>query len=357
MSEDTTSPPIPRASLAAGLVPEDQLAPLWRNSISPYFDARPIADTEQPSRSPEIHLYNLGDMLWAESKFSPQIYDRNPQWMRQHDDADHLLLQLFVTGENHAINGTEEFVQHQGNVCAINLAREALSVSTDAHALTLVLPRDLLRAELPHLLDAKGVILAPGSAAARICADYFMSLRANLAQATMAEAPILTRATVALLEALTLRHDAASEASRQATFKYACRYIDKHLGNPNLGVDDICRHLRLSRATLYRLFSSHGGVHEHIRRRRLAACFKAIISPEHRHRGIFDIALGLGFSAHSHFSSLFRRHFGVTPRELREAAQTGIGPLMSFPLHGGDGEDAVRQMWNWAATLTGHARR
>ncbi|WP_374302930.1 helix-turn-helix transcriptional regulator [Ferrovibrio sp.] len=357
MSEDTTSPPIPRASLAPGLVPEDQLALLWRNSIAPYFDARPVPDAEHSPQLPEIHLYNLGEMLWAESRFSAQIYDRNPQWMRQHDDSDHLLLQLFVTGENRAINGTDEFVQQPGNVCAINLAREALSVSTDAHALTLVLPRDLLRAELPHLLDAKGVILAPGSASARIFADHFMSLQANLAHATVAEAPILTRATLALLEALTLRHDIASAASGQAAFKSACRYIDRHLGNPDLGVDDICRHLRFSRATLYRLFSAHGGVHEHIRRRRLVACFNAVSSPEYRHRGIFDIALDFGFTSPSHFSSLFRRHFGMAPREVRDAALAGGGRLAPLPSPGSDGEDAVRQMWNWAATLTGQARR
>lgn len=357
MSEDRASPPIPRASLAPGLVPEDQLALLWRNSVAPYFDARPLADAERSSQLPEIHLYNLGDMLWAESKFSPQIYDRNPQWMRQHDDSDHLLLQLFVAGENRAINGAEEFVQQPGNVCAINLAHEALSVSTDAHALTLVLPRDLLRAELPHLLDAKGILLTPGSASARICADYFMSLRANLAHATVAEAPVLTRTTLALLEALTLRHDIRSVASRPAAFKFACRYIDKHLGDPDLGVDDICRHLRFSRATLYRVFGPYGGVHDHIRRRRLAACLQAISSPENRHRGIFDIALDFGFTSPSHFSNLFRRHFGLSPREARDAVLADAGMLALLPSPGSDGEDAVRQMWNWATALTGRARR
>jgi len=356
MSEDNISPPIPRASLAPGLVPDDQLAPLWRNSVAPYFDARPLTEAENAHRQPEIHLYNLGDMLWAESKFSAQVYDRNAQWMRQHDDSDHLLLQLFVTGENRAINGDDEFVQQSGNVCAINLSQQALSVSTDAHALTLVLPRDLLRAELPHLLDAKGVILAPGSASARICADYFMSLRANLAQATVAEVPMLTRVTLALLESLTLRQDTASTGSRHATFRHICRYIDRNLGNPSLGVDDICRQVRLSRATLYRLFSSHGGVHDHIRRRRLAACFQAICAPEFRHRGIFDIALDFGFTSPSHFSTLFRRHFGIAPRHLRDQMLSGTGNFAPLPSPGNDGEDAVRQMWNWATRLTGQPR-
>ncbi len=34
--------------------------------------------------------------------------------------------------------------------------------------------------------------------------------------------------------------------------------------------------------------------------------------------GLSDIALNLGFASHSHFSALFRRHFGITPSQFRE---------------------------------------
>jgi AraC-like DNA-binding protein len=36
------------------------------------------------------------------------------------------------------------------------------------------------------------------------------------------------------------------------------------------------------------------------------------------------VALDLGYSSHSHFSSRFRRHFGMTPREFVEARRRTV---------------------------------
>lgn len=244
-----------------------------------------------------------------------------------------------------------EHVQTPGNVCAINPACAAKSHSTDGRALTQVLPRDLVRQALPHLIDARGALLAPDSAAARVLSDYLLSLGKNLALATQDEAPALIRATIGLLDALTAANDVASRPAHGATLDSACRYIEAHLADPALGVDGICRYLRCSRATLYRLFGEQGGVQEYIRRRRLVACFKAIGAPGQAHRRIYDIALDFGFTSPSHFSHLFRAHFGVTPREARElefnAAPRPPGPGASAA----SGAQSVEQIWRWAKTL------
>ena len=39
---------VPRASLVPGMVPDEILAPLWRESITPYFDANPIGEAGTP---------------------------------------------------------------------------------------------------------------------------------------------------------------------------------------------------------------------------------------------------------------------------------------------------------------------
>ncbi len=341
--------PIMQAALLPGMVPDEDLRLLWRQSIAPYFDARQIEP--DATRLPEIRQYSLGSILLAESRFSAQTYDRDRQWMRRYDDSDHLLLQLFAEGRNLAINGADEYVQSPGNVCAINLAYEAKSQSTEGRALTLVLPRDLVRHALPHLIDARGALLAPDSASARVLSDYLLSLGRNLACATQDEAPALIKATVGLLDALTAGNDVAAQPAQSATLDSACRYIETHLADPELGVGGICRYLRCSRATLYRLFNDQGGVQEYIRRRRLVACFKAIGSPRQAHRRIYDIALDFGFTSPSHFSHLFRAHFGITPREARELEfaavpqATAPGPVAS------SGTEAVEQIWRWAKTL------
>jgi AraC-like DNA-binding protein len=343
-------PPIMQAALLPGMAPDEELRLLWRQSIAPYFDARQI-EPDTATQVPEIRQFSLGSILLADSRFPAQTYDRDRHWMRRYDDSDHLLLQLFAEGRNLAVNGTDEYVQAPGNVCAINLAYEAKSRSTDSRALTLVLPRDLVRHALPHLIDARGVLLAPDSAAARVLSDYLLSLGENLARATQDEAPALIRATVGLLDALTAGNDVGSQQAHSATLDTACRYIEAHLADPTLGVSAICRYLRCSRATLYRLFGEQGGVQEYIRRRRLVACFKAIGSPGQAHRRIYDIALDFGFTSPSHFSHLFRSHFGITPREAREL-EFSAAPKAPAPGAGvSSGAEAVEQIWRWARTL------
>ncbi len=349
---DERAAPVMQAALMPGMVPDDELRALWRQSIAPYFDARPVL-RDGPTRLPQIRQYALGGVLLADSRFAAQTYDRDRRWMRRYEDSDHLLLQVFAEGSNLAVNGTDEYVQMPGNVCAVNLAYEATSVSTDGRALTLVLPRDLLRETLPQLSEARGALFAPGSASARIFSDYLLSLGENIGHATQDEAPLLARATLGLLDSLTARHDVASSAAQNATFETACRYIEARLTDPALDVAGICRYLRCSRATLYRVFAPHGGVQEHIRRRRLVACFKAIRSPANAHRRLYDIALDYGFTSPSHFSHLFRNHFGLTPREARDLDSPAAIRQPPPAASASSGEQAVEQIWQWARTLAG----
>jgi AraC-like DNA-binding protein len=86
------------------------------------------------------------------------------------------------------------------------------------------------------------------------------------------------------------------------------------------------------------------------------ACFKAITAPRHMQRRIFDIALDYGFVSPSHFSHLFRRHFGISPSEAREMGEKRQGrPLeLGMPTGGTATTDADR-MWRWVKSLTASA--
>lgn len=53
---------------------------------------------------------------------------------------------------------------------------------------------------------------------------------------------------------------------------------------------------------------------EYVITRRLARAHELLARTD---RSALDIALGVGFKTPSHFTSRFRREFGVTPREIR----------------------------------------
>jgi AraC-like DNA-binding protein len=48
---------------------------------------------------------------------------------------------------------------------------------------------------------------------------------------------------------------------------------------------------------------------------------------------ITDLALDLGFSSHSHFTSVFRKAFGMTPSQYRAGMPAGSGSAGSLWQH------------------------
>lgn len=344
---------IPKASLTRGMAPDEWLQPLFSQSIAAYLDAQPIRDPAESRRPPEVHQFHLGQAIFLDTVFEAQRFRRDPAWMARNQDVDHLALQLYIEGGNEVVNGAHEFSQKVGNVFAVNLAHEVYAESQDSRVLTLILPRSVLSANLPQLLDATGGLFVENSASAQVFSDHMRSLHQNLTTATTAEISAILQGTFGLLDSLVGHADITASAAQQATLRTMCSFIDKHLRDPGLGVESLCGQFRCSRATLYRLFKPLGGVREHIQRRRLMACFKAIAMQSQRR--IFDIALDYGFVSPSHFSNLFRDYFGMTPREARDAGNqlpqvvTRI-ELVKAPVGATAREDA-ELMWQWGRTL------
>lgn len=342
--------PIPSAALLPGMVPDEVLPELWRQSLAVYYDTRPL-DPEAPAAPPAIRQYHLGQALFIDTQFDAQHFRRDAAWLARNSDTDHVTIQFFVSGRNRVVNDGHSFMQQPGNITMVNLGREVMAESTEADTLTLILPRELLQNGLPQLLDRSGALFEDNSASAQVFGNHMLSLRQTLGRAAADEADSIAQGTLALLDALTRHRDIGAAAAQSATLATICRHIDRSLKDPTLDAESLCREFRCSRATLYRLFQPLGGVREHIQRRRLMTCFRAISAPAQAHRRIFDIALDYGFNSPSHFSSLFRTHFGMTPREARER---GINrPALPALAESGTAETAVQAMWAWARGLAG----
>lgn len=102
-----------------------------------------------------------------------------------------------------------------------------------------------------------------------------------------------------------------------AAFCAACAYIDRHKENPALTTERIAAALGCSRAHLYRLFERRGlRVAEHLRHVRLNHARTLLRVP---HFDIGDVALRCGYADPSAFGKAFRRLFGMTPGDWRNA--------------------------------------
>lgn len=90
-------------------------------------------------------------------------------------------------------------------------------------------------------------------------------------------------------------------------------YIDDNISDCELNVNILGRELGISRTNFYRKVKALTGVSpsDFLRQYRLNRAGDLLLSREYT---VGEVAEKIGFDSHSHFSSLFKKHFGVSPR-------------------------------------------
>jgi AraC family transcriptional regulator, positive regulator of tynA and feaB len=95
-------------------------------------------------------------------------------------------------------------------------------------------------------------------------------------------------------------------------------YIETHLFDPALTPKDCAGALQISERYLYRVLAGHGERFSEIQlRKRLDASAERLRDPRFSRYQIASIAWQCGFKDPAHFSRVFSRRFGVTPRAWR----------------------------------------
>lgn len=95
-------------------------------------------------------------------------------------------------------------------------------------------------------------------------------------------------------------------------------FIDNNLSNPELNINLLCQELCMSRTSFYRKIKELTNLtpYDMLRIFRLNRSAEMLRARKHSLGEIADLT---GFSTHSHFSTLFRKHFGMTPSEYQHA--------------------------------------
>ena len=90
----------------------------------------------------------------------------------------------------------------------------------------------------------------------------------------------------------------------------ACHFQEK------LCLHDLAATVYLSPYELCRVFRAHTGctIHQYLNQLRLSTALETVLTPG---ADLTELALSLGYHSHSHFTSAFRKAFGVPPTMLR----------------------------------------
>ena len=106
--------------------------------------------------------------------------------------------------------------------------------------------------------------------------------------------------------------------------------IARCLGDSGLNLDQIATELRISANYLAKLFRMEGTtVMRYVLEKRLDRAHSLVKQFGQHHMQIQEIAYMCGFESPSHFSRMFKQHFGVSPRDA--LAHVRISRSMSSP--------------------------
>ncbi|GGC85162.1 helix-turn-helix domain-containing protein [Chelatococcus reniformis] len=96
-------------------------------------------------------------------------------------------------------------------------------------------------------------------------------------------------------------------------------FIETHLGDQDLSPKRIAASSRISLSYLYSLFNDdETTVGQFVQVKRLQRAYEMLVADPRGHRTVSEVAYDVGFKNVSHFSRSFSRHFGITPRDVRQ---------------------------------------
>jgi AraC-like DNA-binding protein len=124
----------------------------------------------------------------------------------------------------------------------------------------------------------------------------------------------------------------ASQPSRLPEKECACAldirkmqiktFIDKNFARSDLSIALIAKQLQISPRYIQMAFTSESlSPSEYLRNRRLTSCARMLGDPQFGRRSITQISFDNGFNSSAHFSTEFKRAYGLNPREYRNEAR------------------------------------
>lgn len=295
----------------------------WREAVSSTFFMLDV-DRVEHSRTgfhAEMTTQSLGRMLIATVSSEPHAVVRSPRIIRQ-SDADDFVVNLATHGRVGMIQQGCDAVLNPGDFAVYDSARPCrIACPGPFRQIVLKIPRDMFTA---HCL------LPPGVTAAVVRGDHGMGalfppfIRSLTEHAHSLPPEVGHRLSVNTVELLaTVLSGVTTDGvqrvlPRAAQLMRARRYILEHLADPDLSPPTIAQALRVSVRYLHLLFQDEGkSPSRWILERRLEQASRLLADPRQAGWSVTEIAFSTGFKDASHFTRVFKNHYGLGPREYR----------------------------------------
>jgi AraC family transcriptional activator of tynA and feaB len=288
------------------------------------FDVRPTFRTPEDFRG-AVTQRSIGELMLVDCTSSPWHGHRGHDQIggegSEHRSENILGFQFVCKGVEVVREGSRELALKAGDVVLWDgLQPTDVEIVEPFYKRTLLFPRDRVLSICPQLAELSALPSLDGSGSARLLVRYMNALATELPLLDHAGTLAAVNAALELLRAaVEPRVPSSRSATRAAMRAEIQRYVRTRLQDPALGPPSIARAYAMSVRALHALFEdADTSVAGLVRSERLARCLEDLQRPNGG--SVTDIAFRWGFCDAAHFSRVFKREFGATPSEIRQAA-------------------------------------
>jgi AraC-like DNA-binding protein len=295
-----------------GIAPSERID-YWRDGVLRLMEPIRALGEDRPFQG-RVRRILGADAELVEHASDAILAVRTPQRCRA-DARDDISIDVMLGCVTASLDHGGELRLRPGDLVIVDYARPVQVVRSRHRAMGLILSRQRVHEVLGDDLSA----LAGRRLAAHGIGVLFAAPHLSSAQRLVAIAAAVDMALAALAAAS--RRGADVEQFCDGFYHAARRLIDRDCANPELTPDLVAISLGCSRASLYRAFFRRGeSVAAAIWATRLDHAWRMLTSSAHLGLLISDIAVRSGFLEQSAFNRMFKRRYGVTPREARDGA-------------------------------------
>ncbi len=295
----------------------------WREAICDVYVHVDVNSEKRSDYDGFIREAQFGSVMVTDVLLSEQKISRRSRHIAKLD-KDCYYAQFIQQGKINLLQAGDTLVTN-GAVGAIFCATESYDLECvgKIRAFYLELPRKAFADRFSNGRIPVAATVGTGRGLGRIAAEFCSTLAS---EATALDAAVRARLGEEVMDVIALALDAghgdepcADHAVQQARLRSVKAWIEEHLAEPDLSLEKIAKHNGISPRYLHYLFKlTDMSASEWIWDRRLQRSYDVLTRPEFGHLSITEAAYRSGFNSSSHFSTAFRRKFGIRPSDLKK---------------------------------------
>lgn len=320
MTDSDTS--IPSFELNAKLVGKQDCFDAWREAVREIYDVEPLF--EGISDRERAQGWLLGSLFFTEVAFSTALFGHEPRHVQ---GTGYLSLQIYKEGRMRGIADGNYFDVSPGVVHIFDFSRVFRSTTEDSVVSGVFIPHEAVGYDPAY--HPAHMMFGGHTPAGRYLLRSFFAMQELLPNIRSDEANLLADGFCGLLRGYIDQDNTEEPAVRALQIERRSEiksYVDRHLTDPALSVDRICRVFNVSRSSLYRDFAPVGGVGQYISKRRMERTLHLLLSTPSSHDRIRRIAAQSGYKDPDQFSRIFHQRFGVSPSRVFGGIRAGAVP-------------------------------